>query len=114
MRISALSFPLTPAIRQHVERRLENALSSTGISSAQASVRLLDINGSRGGVDKQCRVSVAVKSAAPIVAVVTSNDLYQAVDKAAATVGALIRRHFARRRSTRHQGPAGGRPQPVA
>ena len=114
MQISSLSFPLTPSIRQHVERRLENALSRTGVSSAQASVRLLDVNGARGGVDKQCRVSVILKSAAPIIAVITSQDLYQAVDRAAVRIRALIRRQRERCRSGYHHGPAGVRPNPVA
>lgn len=104
MQISALSFPLTPAIRQHVEDRLRSALSRTGISPDQASVRLVDVNGSRGGIDKQCRVSVPLKASTPVVAVTTSSDLYQAVDRAAVTVRELVRRHRSRRRTSRVHG----------
>lgn len=97
MQISALSFPMTPAIRQHVESRLRTALSNTGVSPEQAQVRLLDVNGMRGGIDKQCRVSVPLKASAPVVAVTTSRDLYQAVDRAATRVRALVRRHRSKR-----------------
>ncbi len=112
MQISALSFSLTPAIRQHVESRFRSALSNTGISPEKATIRLLDVNGARGGVDKQCRVSVPLKSAAPVVAEATSTDLYHAVDQAAVKVRELVRRRRSRRRSSRVQRSL-SRPAPV-
>jgi ribosome-associated translation inhibitor RaiA len=101
MQISASSFRLTPAIRTHVEDRLSNALSKTGISPEMASVHLLDINGGRGGIDKQCRVKLPLKAGGTLLAVMTSNDLYAAVDGAAMRVRDLLRRHRARRRHAR-------------
>lgn len=104
MQISALSFSLTPAIRRHVEDRLRSALSHTGVSPELANVRLVDVNGSRGGIDKQCRVSLPLKSARPVVAVSTSRDLYQAVDDAITTVRDIVRRDRSMRRSARLHG----------
>ena len=99
LQISALSFPLTPAIRQHVENRLHGALGDMPV--ARVSVRLLDVNGMRGGVDKQCRVNVKVGRRESAVAVSTSADLYDAVDKAASRVRTVLRRSRSRRRSSR-------------
>lgn len=104
MQISALSFSLTPAIRQHVESRLQSALSDFRISPERASVRLIDVNGAKGGVDKQCRVSLPIKSAGPVVAVATSQDLYEAVDKATGQVRELLRRRHSRRVTARTHG----------
>ena len=47
---------LTAALLAHVERRLRFALSRFGQKIRLAAVQLADLNGPRGGLDKQCRV----------------------------------------------------------
>ena len=50
----AIGFALTDAIVRHVEARLESALGPFARRILKVTVRLDDVNGSRGGVDKRC------------------------------------------------------------
>jgi putative sigma-54 modulation protein len=92
--VQSLSFSLTDAIRQHVEGRIAPALSLSGNGeSGHAVVRLCDLNGPKGGVDKSCRVMVLLRAAGAVVVEAVDSDLYQAVNWAVAKLRhALVRR----------------------
>lgn len=49
----------TQALRQHIERRIHFAFGRFGAEVSSVQVRLDDINGPRGGVDKRCHVVIA-------------------------------------------------------
>ena len=51
MDIHAQPFKLTTAIQQHVAQRVEHAIGMASKSVRGVMVRLLDVNGERGGVD---------------------------------------------------------------
>jgi hypothetical protein len=53
--IRGLQIALTDALLAHVERRLRVALSRFGPRIREAAVKLTDLNGPRGGFDKQCQ-----------------------------------------------------------
>ena len=57
--IRAHQVDLTPELRDHVRRRLEFALGRLGPAVRAVQVTLADVNGPRGGVDKQCRMRIA-------------------------------------------------------
>ena len=99
------------AMRAHVERALEFALDRfrERVESVRASVR--DVNGSgRGGVDKECRITVALRPSGSVVARARSADAYAAMDAAAATVGRSLARAVDRRRTRDRQAPIPGAP----
>ena len=76
-------FELTPAIRRHVEQRVE---SSTGVARRliqRVSVTLDDVNAERGGQDKVCRIVAHCRGGASLVAEARHEDLYTAIDQAA-------------------------------
>jgi ribosome-associated translation inhibitor RaiA len=60
--------------------------------------RLADLNGPRGGVDKRCRISVAVRAGDPVLVEDADTDLYAAIDRAAERAGRAVWRQLARRR----------------
>jgi len=60
-------------------------------------VRLADVNGPRGGVDKCCGIEVRVKGASTIAIDDTQADLYVAIDRAAERTGRTLDRRMARR-----------------
>lgn len=74
---------LTAALLAHVERRLRFALSRFGQKIRQVAVQLLDLNGPRGGVDKQCRVTVTLSPSGKVMVGATDADLPTAIDRAA-------------------------------
>jgi ribosomal subunit interface protein len=87
---------VTDALHIHIKRRLQFALSRFESRVLQVTVRLADLNGPRGGVDKQCRMAVAIPSSGHIRAEVTDADLYTAIDRAADRIGHAVARELHR------------------
>ena len=96
--IQARNFPLTQAIRSHVERRLDFALSTRHEHIQRIVVRLSDINGPRGGHDKCCRIHVVLPQLADVIVEDTESNLYTAIDRAADRASRTVARRLARRR----------------
>lgn len=95
-------FTLTDGILTHVETRLETALGPFARQVQKVMVRLDDINADRGGNDKRCQVSVALRRRGVVVTEALHEDLYAAIDAAAArarrSVSRELKRHLTRER----------------
>ena len=98
----ALGFPLTPAIRRHVESRLNTALGPFARTISSVTARVQDVNADRGGVDKRCNVVVMLRRRGVIAADETHADLYVAVDTVAhrlrRAVKRVVKRHMSQER----------------
>lgn len=70
-------------IRSYVAHRLGFALDRSRHRIRAVTVRLMDRNGHRGGVDKLCRIQVEVDGQAPLVVSDVAGDLRAAIDGAA-------------------------------
>jgi putative sigma-54 modulation protein len=103
MNASALDFSLTPAIERHIENRVALALQHAARSINSVAVRLHDINGTRGGVDKSCRIVALLRDRATVVVEAVDRDLYAAVDAAATKLKEAVRRRTRRRRTLRRE-----------
>jgi ribosomal subunit interface protein len=103
MDLTALNFKVTTAIERHVDRRIRDAIGRASDSVTGTMVRLRDINGTRGGVDKACRVVVRVRGRSAIDVEAVDRNLYPAVDAAAAKLNRALRRHQRRRRTLRRE-----------
>ncbi len=86
-----------------IHRRLKFALGRFGPAIRQVTVRVVDINGPRGGVDKRCRISVALHGTGSdsITVEFADADLYTAVVRACDRAERAIGRAFERQRSKR-------------
>lgn len=94
--IQARGFALSAGLRTHVEHRLRFALSRFQDRLMRVTVRLSDVNGPRGGVDKLCQFHLRLHGLPDIVVKDTEADLYVAVDRAAERAGRTLRRHLRR------------------
>jgi ribosomal subunit interface protein len=98
----AIDFALTDAILRHVEHRVESALGPAARRVLKVTARLEDVNAGRGGVDKRCSLTVALRNHAVVVAQATEVDLYFAIDQAARRVRRSVLRtlkqHIVRQR----------------
>lgn len=56
-------------LRELIERRLQFALGRFGSRIRSLSVRLSDLNGPRGGVDKKCLVAVRLSRPAKLIVI---------------------------------------------
>lgn len=94
--IQARGFTLTDALRQHCERRLRFALGPTSGRLRGVSMRLSDVNGPRGGVDKRCVIRASSAGAPPVVIAHTETDIYVAIDRAADRLARSLTRRLQR------------------
>ena len=102
--IQAHGFAVTGALRAHVAKRLEAALTPFKGQVRRVVARLGDENGPRGGYDKSCRIGVSVGGAPDVFAADTRPDLYSAIDCAADRLAAALARRLNRRRDLRRIG----------
>ena len=103
MRIDARghNIEMSDGLRLHIERRMSFALGRFQRRIERVTVRVFDVNGPRGGVDKMCRVVVDVIPSGHIVVEHTTDDLYTAVAWAAERTGYAVGRNLTRMRETR-------------
>ena len=96
--IRARNLELTRALQAHAERRLQFALGRFGSRIDRVVVRLADLNGPGGGVDKRCRIAVGLIRSKSVVVDDRDADLYTAVDRAADRAGRCVARLLTRDR----------------
>jgi putative sigma-54 modulation protein len=94
--IQSDGFALTLALGEYAKRRLRFALAYAGGRVRRVAVRLADVNGPRGRIDKRCRIRVTLNGLAAVVIEDAEADLYRAIDRAADRVGRTVARRMAR------------------
>jgi len=85
----------------HIERRLRFELARFGSRVERVIVFLHDRNGSRGEIDKVCRVLARVQGCGVITAAVIDSEWTAAVDRSIGRVGHTVSRHLGRLRDHR-------------
>ena len=105
IRIDSL-MPTTPAEgwRETTERRVRFVLRRLRGKVQQVHVRLRDLNGTRGGPDQVCQVSIVTEGQGTLVASAVGAHPRQALDAALHGVATALVRSFKRRRSTARPG----------
>jgi len=106
--IQARGFRLTESLRSQAERRVRFALGSASRNIRSIVMRLLDVNGPRGGVDKRCTIRANLPGALPVVIEQQEADLYLAIGRAADRAGRAVSRRLERAsHGRRHADPIG-------
>lgn len=111
IQIHSDDFDLTDGLREHIVRRLAYSLNHGRDVISRVFVRLSDVNGPRGGVDKCCGIEVRMIGSSPIAIDDTQADLYVAIDRAAERTGRTLDRRIARRPNSAAR--RGGRFEPT-
>jgi ribosome-associated translation inhibitor RaiA len=88
--IQAQGFRMTPALSEHVKRRLSFALSRSSEQIQRINVWLADVNGPRGGIDKCCRLEVRLPRQGSLMVEQFDSDMYAAISRSAATAGRRV------------------------
>lgn len=96
--IQANGLTLTTGLRQHIRQRLFNAFKSTHQHLRKITVRLMDINGPRGGQDKQCRIHIGMIGGQDVVIENTDAQLHTAIEDAANRAQHTLARRIQKRR----------------
>lgn len=101
--IKTRGFALTEALKNHAHTRLCFTLSHATDRIRRVGIRLSDINGPRGGVDKRCLVEVRLDGLPTVVIEDTQSDMYTAIDRAVGRAARTVMRRLEHGMSKRRQ-----------
>ena len=88
--------PDAAGLRELAEQRLRFVMRRLKPMVARARVTLVDVNGPRGGVDKQCQVALSTQGAGSVVITAMAADWRTAIDSALARAPRLLLRQWRR------------------
>ena len=93
--------PQAAPLRDVAVDRLTFVMRRLGTFVARARLRLSDVNGPRGGVDKRCQVELKTDAGSTVVITAASHDWRTAIDDALARAAQVMRRQLQRGRPAR-------------
>lgn len=99
--IRGVKYELADELERHIERRLRSALGRFAGRIERVLVRIADVNGPRGGVDKRCRLTIALVPRGVVRLEDAGHDPYILVARVAKRAGQNVRRALLRRRRKR-------------
>lgn len=85
------------AMLNHIHHRFSFAFSRISNHIESAAITVADINGPKGGVDKQCKLSIKPVGLNPIVVTEKRDNVRQAVDRCFARASQAINRKLKRK-----------------
>lgn len=89
------------ALRDHAVRRIHFHLSRFGKEISSIQLRISDVNGPKGGLDKECQVTVRGRRIGSVMIDDLSGDAHSAVDMAVERAGRTLGRELERVRAAR-------------
>ncbi len=98
--VQARGFVMTAAIEAHLRRQLRFAFDHLHNRVRRVFVRLSDINGQRGGIDKRCQLQVRLADSSDVVIADVQQDLYLAMSRAVERAAGAVSRRLRRMRQT--------------
>ena len=99
--IRTQGFDLFDPLKSYTERRLRSSLGGFVTELEGVEVRLGDVNGPRGGIDKRCAIKVMLRRFGVVFARAGGTDVYSTVDQAATRIRSAVSRTLSRRRARR-------------
>ncbi len=88
---------INSADHDRVRRRLARRLARFGASVERASVRIEDVNGPRGGLDKRCRIKIVLSGVPSVTVEEQHGALLDAIDGALRRASIAVQRAVGRR-----------------
>jgi len=88
--------PQATQFRDLIERRVRFVLRRLGWMVPRAEVKMSDVNGPRGGIDKRCQVELRTDGAGSLVVASVANDWRTALDNALARAARFLMRLWRR------------------
>jgi CBS domain-containing protein len=99
--IRAVGTALDVVERESIRRKLGRKLGKFALDIERTSIRVEDVNGPRGGIDKRCRVKVVISGMPSVVVEEQDHDLTTAIDGALGRAERAVRRALEKKKTTR-------------
>lgn len=97
--IKAHRLKLAQETNTAMERRIRFALGRFGASVSEVTVRLTDINGPRGGIDKECLVVAELRKGGEVVVRGCGKDCAATLNYCAGRIGCAVERELSKKRN---------------
>lgn len=97
--IRTMGVALDPAMRGYIRERLGRKLGKFAPSLERVTVRLEDVNGPRGGVDKECRIKAVLSGQDSVIVEERGRDTREVVDRAADRIERAVRKSIGKTRT---------------
>jgi ribosome-associated translation inhibitor RaiA len=104
--VASRGYGLAHELRAYAERRLRFALRRFAARVHSVWVRMDDVNGPRGGVDKRCRVTARLRPSGHVHIEELDRQPWAAIDLAAGRTGRVVARALRRHQAQRAPRPA--------
>jgi len=101
--IKGCHLSVSEPLKAYTIRRLRFALGPFTPRLTKVEVRLGDVNGPRGGIDKTCAIRVLLRPLIVVFVRAKGIDAYATVDRAASCVRGAVSRSLSRSRSDRRR-----------
>jgi ribosome-associated translation inhibitor RaiA len=101
-----------PSVRDHVRKRLGSRLGKFALQIQRVSVRLIDVNGPKGGVDTACRIKVVLNGLESVVVEEVAAEVHEAIDRAGHVAERAVRSALGRARTAAPRAARGRRAAP--
>jgi putative sigma-54 modulation protein len=101
LKMHGVNFELNDELKDHIERRMRFALGRFAARIDRLTVHLSDVNGPRGGIDKRCRIAIALVPRGRVIVAGLGNDPFALVTDTAKRARRAVRRLLERRREGR-------------
>ena len=88
-------------VSRYIERRLRLSLSRLVSRLGAVNVRVFDVNGPRGGIDKCCRITAHLVPSETVVLQEVNADLFAAIDRATSRISRTFTRRLTLERDLR-------------
>ncbi|HYO56649.1 ribosome hibernation-promoting factor, HPF/YfiA family [Archangium sp.] len=96
---------LTDSLRDYANQHLVDPIAKyIDDEATEVEIALVDINGPKGGVDQECRVTVRMPGFAATHITATAETMFQAIDSARDRLENTIKRTVEKRREASSQG----------
>jgi len=89
---------LSPALRDHTQKALGMKLGKFAADIERVTVRVEDVNGPKGGVDKVCKAKALLAALPTVIVEQRDPDVYAAVDGALDRLERAVRKSLERRK----------------
>ncbi|WNG28816.1 ribosome-associated translation inhibitor RaiA [Cystobacter fuscus] len=96
---------LTDSLRDYATRHLVDPIAKfIDDEASEVDISLVDINGTKGGVDQECRVTVRMAGFSGIHVTETAETMFQAIDSVRDRLENTIKRTVEKRRDVSNDG----------
>lgn len=94
LELRGVNYELDVELKDFIERRLHFALGRFGRRIHRLSLQLTDLNGPRGGIDKRCRITIALIPRGLVMVESQGGDPFALVADAVKRAGRALRREL--------------------